>query len=355
MLNKILFSIFMLLLSLCSKAQNGGGGSFADVVRVIPRPFTFSQIFPVGNKDFLRNAFVKQISGGDTIIFFVDTYGNFVKVRGVSGAASSLYTGSGTVPVGTVATVTDNVSFLGAGNYNFGLDHTMRITANGNEPGVLSMVANGDSITIDRSDFEFIINSRPKLVIKSNNDITLIADSTKVFGPVFVQDTLTVRGPIIVRTGGAGVALYNGIEDAYISVTEDGQMLIGTDPSSSAIIITGTSTVVGTLTAANFMTVSGKMKEGITTSNSAAASVTLSSTGVMNFYNPPADRADVTLLMPSSPATGDLCGLCFGKNITTITWSGNGNPIPLAFPTTAVSGDYFRFIFLSGFGWVKAK
>jgi len=347
----------MLVLSLSAKAQNGGGGSFADVVRVIPRPFTFAQIFPVGNKDFLRNAFVKTISRGDTIIYFVDTYGNFVKVEGGSRFTSSLYTGPGTVPVGTVATVTDNVSFLGAGNYDFGLRHTMRITANGNEPGVLSMVANGDSITIDRSDFEFIINSRPKLVIKSNNDITLIADSTKVFGPVFVQDTLTVRGPIIVRTGDAGITLYSadGIEDAYISITEDGQMLIGTDPSSSAIIITGTSTVVGTLTASEFLTVSGKMKEGISTSNSAAASVTLSSTRVMNFYNPPADRAAVTLLMPSSPATGDLCGLCFGKNITTITWSGNGNPIPLAFPTTAVLGDYFRFIFLSGFGWVKAK
>jgi len=90
---KVFFSILMLVLPFFAKAQNGGGGSFADVVRVIPRPFTFSQIFPVGNKDFLRNAFVKQISGGDTIIFFVDTYGNFVRVGGGTGGGG----GGGTV------------------------------------------------------------------------------------------------------------------------------------------------------------------------------------------------------------------------------------------------------------------
>jgi len=90
---KVFFSILMLVLPFFAKSQNGGGGSFADVVRVIPRPFTFSQIFPIGNKDFLRNAFVKQVSGGDTIIFFVDTYGNFVRVGGGTGGGG----GGGTV------------------------------------------------------------------------------------------------------------------------------------------------------------------------------------------------------------------------------------------------------------------
>jgi len=103
----------MLVLPFFAKSQNGGGGSFADVVRVIPRPFTFSQIFPVGNKDFLRNAFVKTISGADTIIFFVDTYGNFVRVGGGSGGGGGTVTSVGLSLPGSFSVVGSPVTVAG--------------------------------------------------------------------------------------------------------------------------------------------------------------------------------------------------------------------------------------------------
>lgn len=168
-----------LLFALCGNAQVNS--TLGEWPRIVPRTFTYSQVFPVGDRDYVRNAFVKIKSGSDTSIFFVDRYGNFQKVK-AGGGSNGIYGGSGTVPTNTVASVTNTMTFSGASELGPSLVPFRVIGNSGADTPILGLYNETDSLVFGRADQEFTIGSSNGLDISAANALSLNGDSILMFG-----------------------------------------------------------------------------------------------------------------------------------------------------------------------------
>lgn len=314
----------------------------SEFPRIVPRTFTYSQVFPVGNKDFVRNAFVRVTSGPDTILYFVDYYGNANVVKGKGG--NGIYGGSGTVPSNVTATVTDRITF--SGTDDFGTDAPFKVVSNGNEPGIMTLRANGDSLTFERSDTEFIIDGRPGLNVGSAAGKTLMFAGT---GAEIQADSLVIftgggQSVVVDESGRVGIGTTNPqyrlhtTNDALIGnmIVQDvaGEFLIGNKGLSSfstnfALDQNASGQTVFNGSDLNFR-VSQVAKAVVTSSLfdfqvntrfrnvliedyaqivSNAASIPLSATITDNVYNAGTPPASVDFVLPPSPVDGQICNL----------------------------------------------
>lgn len=152
--------------------------------RVLPKALTFSQLFPIGDKDYVRNALVKVKSGSDTSVFFVDRYANWVKLRSTKDGGNGIYGGSGNVPTGgTTATVLGTMTFNALTDAGDRVPFQVKNNTSG-EPFIAGFYNSNDSLVIQRLDTEFQIGSSVGLNLYADDILALVGDSINIGTPI---------------------------------------------------------------------------------------------------------------------------------------------------------------------------
>lgn len=372
-------SIALLTLAISCQAQDYGFGVFP---RVIP-PLTYGSAFPVTGRDFVRNAFLPILSGADTIVYYCDAYGRFLKVRGADGG-NGIYGGSGTVPSNVLSTVTNRIRFLG--DDNFGNDHPFKIESSGNEPGILSLIANGDSLEFGRNDLEFRIDGGPGLSINSsrgNTDVSasggflslgvLGSDSLKVYtngslamtvdenqfvgiGTDNPQHRLHVTGTqlfgstLIEEPGGQLVlrhkdaTSYALVQNQFNITSMYGNTIGFFTANIERIKINGAEIGVATSTPTHGFDVATDVRfrnlliEDYNEIASNGASVNLSTTITDNVYNAPTPPGFVTFTLPPAPSNGQISSISFISPVAAIGLSASSTILP-SLPLVAITSN----------------
>lgn len=371
---------------ICSPKKCGAqaNAQLSEWPRIVPRTFTYSQVFPVGNKDFVRNAFVRVTSGPDTVLYFIDYYGNANLVKGKGG--NGIYGGSGTVPSDVMATVTDRINFSGADN--FGADAPFKVTSNGNEPGIVAMIANGDSVVFQRSDVEFIVDGKPGLNVGSTNGkaVLFAGKGAEVQADSFVIFTGGGQSMVIDEIGNVGIGTTNPTSDFEVKGTsivsnlriEDGSLdftagnrslasfatnfALNQNPTGQTLlngtsIFFRTSQVQRMSISSTLLDIDVNTRERKLSSSdyaqitSNAANIVLSDIITDNAYNAASPPASVNFVLPPSPIDGQICKLYLFASLSGLTIDPGGFALAGAPPGGAyANGSSFTFKFYNALG-----
>lgn len=125
---------------------------------------------------------VQLVEGSNITLTTTGTGANGVVTIASTSAAdgNGIYSGSGTIPGLTTATVTNQFTFSRATDDVGGLVPVRISVPLGNEPDFMSFVNGSDSLLISKGDQEFEIFANKTLALSSNELVTLIADSVQI-------------------------------------------------------------------------------------------------------------------------------------------------------------------------------
>jgi hypothetical protein len=160
---------------------------------------------------------VKLAEGANITLTTTGTGADGIVTIASSGSAdgNGIYSGSGTVPTLTTATVTNQFSFYRATDDGGGLVPVRIQVDAGNEPDFISFRNGSDSLRIKKGDQEFEITANKTVSIISTDNIALVADSIQIQSvPNAVENERTI---LMLNAGGNTIAKSEGLDPDIIN------------------------------------------------------------------------------------------------------------------------------------------